>query len=308
MTVVAPTSTRVVAGVVLAGGASRRMGTDKALIDVAGRPMVLRVASALAQAGCSPVWCQGGDVASIRSLGLAVVADSNPGQGPVVAIRDALRHSADHQDGVDIVVAACDLVDLTAEAVRIVIDPRLSDAIVTAAVANGESHLLARWSAASLPRLDWLVAEGVRSYRGALRMLHAREVGVPPAAVRNLNRPADLDIREADSLASTMSIQEITVDELAELIVDGIRLIDVREPSEYDEAHVPEATPIPLGTVPDNVDAFRGDGPTYVICKSGGRSMKACEFVAAEGIDVVNITGGTMAWIMSGRHTATGTA
>ncbi len=284
------------------------MGTDKALLDIAGRPMVLRVASALTAAGCSPIWCQGGDVLSLRTLGLVVVADSSPGQGPVVAIRDALRTSVDHHDGADIVVAACDLVDLTAEAVSIVIDRRLSDAIVTAAVANGESHLLARWSAAALPRLDWLLGEGVRSYRGALRVLHAREVEVPAAAVRNLNRPADLDIREADSLASSMSIQEITVDELAELIVGGIRLIDVREPSEYDEAHVAGAALIPLGTVPDNVDAFRGEGPTYVICKSGGRSMKACEFVAAQGIDVVNIAGGTMAWIMSGRHTSTGTA
>ena len=51
---------------------------------------------------------------------------------------------------------------------------------------------------------------------------------------------------------------------------------------------------VPLATVPDQLDAFRGDGPTYVICRSGGRSRRACEFVDAQGIDgveVVNVDG-----------------
>ena len=105
-----------------------------------------------------------------------------------------------------------------------------------------------------------------------------------------------------------MAIVEITVEELADLLATDARLIDVREPAEYAEAHVPGAMLVPLGTVPDQVDAFRGDGPTYVICRSGARSMKACELVADHGIDVVNVAGGTMAWVMSGRDYATGAA
>jgi rhodanese-related sulfurtransferase len=105
-----------------------------------------------------------------------------------------------------------------------------------------------------------------------------------------------------------MAIAEITVDELAEVLQAGARLVDVREPNEYDEAHVPGAVLVPLGTVPDQVDAFRGDGPTYVICRSGARSMRACEFVAEHGVEVVNVAGGTMAWLESGREYATGTA
>ncbi len=105
-----------------------------------------------------------------------------------------------------------------------------------------------------------------------------------------------------------MAIAEITVDELADRLAAGARLIDVREPNEYDEVRVPGAVLVPLGTVPDQVDAFRGDGPTYVICRSGGRSLQACEFVSEHGVDVVNVAGGTMAWVMSGRDTATGAA
>lgn len=98
------------------------------------------------------------------------------------------------------------------------------------------------------------------------------------------------------------------MDGLAHALAGGGRVVDVREPDEYEAGHVPGAVLVPLGTVPDHVDAFRGDGPTYVICKSGGRSMRACELIAATGedVEVVNVSGGTMAWIDSGRDTVGG--
>ena len=105
-----------------------------------------------------------------------------------------------------------------------------------------------------------------------------------------------------------MTIPEITVDELADLLVSGVRLIDVREPNEYDEARVPGGQLIPLATIPDNLDAFRGDGPTYVVCRSGGRSRMACEYLAAQGAEAINVAGGVLAWIASGHEIATGAA
>lgn len=97
-----------------------------------------------------------------------------------------------------------------------------------------------------------------------------------------------------------MPVPEVSVDELAERLKEGARVIDVREPDEYAEARVPGAVLVPLDTVPDNVEAFRGDGPTYVICARGGRSLRAAEFVAEQGIDAVNVAGGTLAWIDAG--------
>ncbi len=97
-----------------------------------------------------------------------------------------------------------------------------------------------------------------------------------------------------------MAIPEVSVDELAERLAEGARLIDVREPDEYAEAHVPGAVLVPLATVPEHLDAFRGDGPVYVICARGGRSMRAAEHVAEHGIDAVNVAGGTLAWIDAG--------
>jgi rhodanese-related sulfurtransferase len=106
-----------------------------------------------------------------------------------------------------------------------------------------------------------------------------------------------------------MAISEISVDQLADAIEQPgstALLIDVREVDEYVDGHVSGAVLVPLGTVPDNVDAFRGEGTTYVICKSGGRSMRACEFLADHGIDAVNVAGGTMGWMASGREVVSG--
>ena len=103
-----------------------------------------------------------------------------------------------------------------------------------------------------------------------------------------------------------MTNPEIGVDELAERLRDADRLIDVREPHEYSSGHVPHAVSVPLATVPDQLELFRGEGRVYVICQGGGRSRRACEFVEAHGIDAVNVEGGTGAWIASGRDTVIG--
>jgi rhodanese-related sulfurtransferase len=101
---------------------------------------------------------------------------------------------------------------------------------------------------------------------------------------------------------------EISLDELEILLASGARLVDVRETEEYLAGHVAGAVHVALGTVPDHVDAFAGDGPTYVICQAGGRSMRAVQFLLEHGLDVVNVAGGTGAWIKSGRPVVVGSS
>jgi rhodanese-related sulfurtransferase len=78
---------------------------------------------------------------------------------------------------------------------------------------------------------------------------------------------------------------------------EALTLIDVRTPAEFGEVHVDCARNIPL----DRLDAreiatIRGAGPVYFVCKSGGRSQKACEKMLAAGVaDVVSVEGGTAA-------------
>jgi rhodanese-related sulfurtransferase len=103
-----------------------------------------------------------------------------------------------------------------------------------------------------------------------------------------------------------MPIREVSVDELESALAAGARLFDVREVDEYTEGHVPGAVLVVLGTVPDHVDTFRGDDVPYVICRSGARSMRACEFLAGQDVEVVNVAGGTMAWAMAGKPVVAG--
>ena len=103
-----------------------------------------------------------------------------------------------------------------------------------------------------------------------------------------------------------MALAEIDIEEFADRLTAGATVIDVREPDEYVSGHVPGAELIPLGTVAGHLDRFSADGTTYVICRSGARSMRVCELAASQGYDVANVTGGTMAWILSGRETITG--
>jgi len=103
-----------------------------------------------------------------------------------------------------------------------------------------------------------------------------------------------------------MEVPEIDVADLARVRTDGVALIDVRQPDEYTAAHVPGATLVPLATVPDNLDRVPTDGPVYVICAMGARSLKAAEFYRGQGIDAVNVAGGTTAWIDAGQPVSTG--
>jgi rhodanese-related sulfurtransferase len=82
----------------------------------------------------------------------------------------------------------------------------------------------------------------------------------------------------------------------------------VREVDEYEEARVSGTVNIPLGTVPDAIETLDRGRTVYVICASGGRSLRAAEFLADAGFDAVNVAGGTKGWIASGRSVDSGPA
>ena len=103
-----------------------------------------------------------------------------------------------------------------------------------------------------------------------------------------------------------MTVPEIDVAELARARESGAPLIDVRELDEWEEFRAPGAQLIPLGQVPERLDEVPTDGTVYVICKSGGRSAKAVEFLRAQGIDAVNVAGGSLAWREAGNPVESG--
>ncbi|MEY2478150.1 MAG: hypothetical protein QOG87_3465 [Actinomycetota bacterium] len=99
---------------------------------------------------------------------------------------------------------------------------------------------------------------------------------------------------------------EVGLDELAKAIDEGAVVVDVREVDEYAEAHVPGVRLIPLSEFQQRWEEIPGDGPVYVICAVGGRSMKAATALRQAGIDAFNVAGGTNAWKGEGRPIESG--
>jgi hydroxyacylglutathione hydrolase len=94
-------------------------------------------------------------------------------------------------------------------------------------------------------------------------------------------------------------IPQWTVDELHEHITTGDRLhvIDVRQPAEWLDGHVPGARHIPGGDLRQRLDEVPRDRPVAVYCGSGYRSSVAVSLLAAAGLDpVINVLGGFAAW------------
>ncbi len=102
------------------------------------------------------------------------------------------------------------------------------------------------------------------------------------------------------------TVPEVDVDGLQKMLAEGARLLDVREPDEVDEVRVPGGLRIPLQSLPERLDEISSPGSLYVICAVGGRSQAAAEFLRENGIDAVNVTGGTNAWVAADFPTESG--
>ena len=103
-----------------------------------------------------------------------------------------------------------------------------------------------------------------------------------------------------------MAVRETSVDDLAAARQAGeVTLIDVRNPDEYAEGHIPGARLIPLPELAARVAEVPTDREVHVVCQSGGRSAQGAELLGQHGIDAVSVHGGTKGWIASGRPTNT---
>ena len=81
---------------------------------------------------------------------------------------------------------------------------------------------------------------------------------------------------------------------------EQVEVVDVREPWEYAEGHVPGARLVPLVSVPQHLDDLPRDRPVYLVCHVGGRSAQAAHYLAERGVDAVTVDGGTAEWESAG--------
>lgn len=186
---------RRIQGAILTGGASRRMGDDKALLRVGSSTLLGISFQALVDAGVSNPLVVGGDLERYRaSIGhLQGLEDAYPGEGPLGGVITVLRRLSEDEV---VVVLACDLPGVCAESVGSVVEGLMSNprAAVALPVNDGRMEPLhAAWRASALPVLEGLFADGIRSMHSALQALELELVtGLDQSWLRNANTREDL--------------------------------------------------------------------------------------------------------------------
>ena len=96
-------------------------------------------------------------------------------------------------------------------------------------------------------------------------------------------------------------VQSMSPDDAREYLSDKtlqeVTILDVRQPGEYEEGHIPGAKLVPLPVLTDSLDEIDPSLPVMVYCAIGGRSRVAAQTLAGKGYDqVINLSGGFKAW------------
>ena len=93
-------------------------------------------------------------------------------------------------------------------------------------------------------------------------------------------------------------MKEITAKEVQKRIENGeiVNLIDVREVDEVQAGHIPDITHIPLGLLEFRMHELDKNKPYILVCRSGGRSGQATQYLQSQGFDVTNMRGGMLSW------------
>lgn len=101
-----------------------------------------------------------------------------------------------------------------------------------------------------------------------------------------------------------MRIPTVSVDGVPDPLPDGVTVVDVREPGEWQAGHIDGALHIPLQELPSRVGELP-EGQLLVVCKVGGRSAQAVGYLAQQGHEAVNLDGGLLDWEAAGRELVT---
>jgi rhodanese-related sulfurtransferase len=91
-------------------------------------------------------------------------------------------------------------------------------------------------------------------------------------------------------------LRNVDVNEALDLSSRGALLLDVREDDEWRSGRAPGAVHIPLAELPDQLEELPRDHVIVCVCRSGGRSARAAQFLIEQGFEAVNLAGGMQAW------------
>jgi len=124
--------------------------------------------------------------------------------------------------------------------------------------------------------------------------------GTHPTVTKLIDYEQFCGVKPAAEAVPVNTATEITSVELKQRLDRGdkLKIVDVREPNEYQINRIPGSELIPLGDVPKRVNELNPDDEIVVHCKMGGRSAKAADFLRSVGFKkVLNLKGGILDWI-----------
>ena len=177
------------AAIVLAGGSSSRMGRDKALLQLDGRPLVAHVVERL-RPRFAELWLSADDDARLAFLGLPIAVDAQRGQGPLGGLAAALAAT---RHGVAF-VCSCDVPDIDLDLVDAVLGGLTGDvdAVVPVTAAGHLEPLFAAYRSSLARTAAEVLASGRRSVLALLAACRVRRLPLPPGVeLTNLNAPED---------------------------------------------------------------------------------------------------------------------
>jgi molybdenum cofactor guanylyltransferase len=206
-----------VAGVVLAGGRSSRMGGgDKCLLPVAGQALLARVVERLRPQAGDVVINANGDHARFAGFGLPVIADSIAGHaGPLAGVHAGLEWAKANASGARYVVTvAGDTPFFPTDLVQRFLSAGIEDSsrICVARSEEGVHPVFGLWPVAISGEIETSLRQGARKVSAWVAQHGAIEVSFPPAMIGgrpidpffNINRPEDL--AEADALLGPQGV------------------------------------------------------------------------------------------------------
>jgi len=178
------------AAVILAGGKSKRMGQDKTIMEIGGRPLIQHVYDQL-RPHFSEVFISANDAAKFGFLEARVIQDIVPDQGPLAGIVSALRASPRDLN----LVVACDVGKIDLRLVRRLMrtaERSRADAVVPRHGASHTEPLFAVYRKSALASLERALADGVRSVREVLKRCDVHYLDLADADLPlNLNAAED---------------------------------------------------------------------------------------------------------------------
>ena len=169
--------TELVLGYVLAGGGSTRFGRDKALVEIGGAPMLLRMRSLL-----SDVAKEVNVIAAAHkyaALGVTSIGDRWEGQGPLAGIITALQTTEETSSGAEWnLIVGCDMPFLTREWLTYLAERAQASSaeVVAPRSAQGLEPLCACWRTRAAAELQRTFEGGTRKITEAMKRLHMEVV------------------------------------------------------------------------------------------------------------------------------------